>query len=171
VKDFLAQPETPQGVAFYQELLWVHDRLRGDLATVRQLADDCRNGRAAEELQAEIGRLETNSPLWRLKMGCLHYCRFVEAHHGAEDAMLFPRLRQANPEIGPVVDRLEADHKRVAAGLVTVEEAAQALTGTDSEGARERLATGLDRLADDLLAHLDYEEQNLEATLRRIERL
>jgi iron-sulfur cluster repair protein YtfE (RIC family) len=169
VKDFLTKPETAQGRALYQELLGVHAALRRDLASVRRLAQECRDGRAAEKLQEEIAELESNSPLWRLKIGCLHYCRFVEAHHGAEDALLFPRLRQLNPEVGPIVDRLEGDHRKVAEDIVAVEEAAQALTGTDSVNARERLATGLDTLGDDLLAHLDFEEKSLEPTLSRLE--
>jgi cell division septum initiation protein DivIVA len=171
VKDFLAQPETPQGSAFFEELLWVHSRLRKDLATVRRLAEECREGRPAEELQDEIASLEANSPLWRLKIGCLHYCHFVHSHHTAEDMMLFPRLRIANPELNPVIDKLEADHKEVADLLRKIEATAQALTGSDSDAARERLSGELDSLGDHLLAHLDYEEKNLEPSLRRIERL
>jgi hypothetical protein len=52
--------------------------------------------------------------LWRLKVSCLRYCSHVHAHHGAEDVLLFPALRAADPTIGPVVDRLEADHVRVS---------------------------------------------------------
>jgi hemerythrin-like domain-containing protein len=85
--------------------------------------------------------------------------------------MLFPRLRIANPELNPVIDKLEADHKEVADLLRKIEATAQALTGTDSDAARERLSGELDSLGDRLLAHLDYEEKNLEPSLRRIERL
>ena len=52
---------------------------------------------------------------------CLRYCSHVHAHHGAEDALLFPVLRAADPSIGSVVDRLEADHARVSHLLHVVE--------------------------------------------------
>src|SRR5262245_5697877 len=97
----------PSG-SLYEELLWVHGAVRRDLDLVRRLADECLDGRPAGELVDEVRRLETNGPLWRLKVNCLRYCAFVHSHHGAEDAMLFPRLVIDNPELEPIVDRLEA---------------------------------------------------------------
>jgi hypothetical protein len=56
----------------------------------------------------------------------------------------FPRLRTANPALGPVVDRLEA-----------------------GEAARQRVADGLYALGVQLLAHLHYEEERAGPTIRR----
>lgn len=164
-------PETEQGRALFQELLWVHSVVRRDLEVVRRLASEVVDGLPAEQLNAELAELQTNGPLWQLKVNCLRYCRFVHLHHHAEDVLLFPRLRETDSNIGPVVDKLEADHRGVSDDLDEVEAAAVHLTNGDSEAARERVADGLNVLAENLLAHLDFEEREAGPTLRRLERL
>jgi hypothetical protein len=164
-------PETEQGRALFQELLWVHSVVRRDLDTVRRLAGEVVDGLPADQLNAELDELQTNGPLWQLKVNCLRYCRFVHLHHHAEDVLLFPRLREADDDIGPVVDKLEADHRRVSDDLDEVQAAAAHLTNGDSEGARKRVADGLNVLAENLLEHLDFEEREAGPTLRRLERL
>jgi Hemerythrin HHE cation binding domain len=164
-------PETEQGRALFQELLWVHSAVRRDLDTVRRLAAEVADGLPAERLGDELRELQTNGPLWQLKVNCLRYCRFVHLHHNAEDVLLFPRLREANPGIGRVVDKLEAEHRRVSRDLDEVEAAAEQLTNGESEAARRRVADGLNMLAGNLLAHLDFEEREAGPTLRRLERL
>jgi hypothetical protein len=163
--------ETEQGRALFQELLWVHSAVRRDLETVRRLAAEVLDGLAADELGAELRELEANGPLWQLKVNCLRYCRFVHLHHNAEDVLLFPRLRETDPEIGPVVDRLEHEHRRVSDDLDEVEAAAVQLTNGESDAARRRVADGLTVLAANLLAHLDFEEREAGPTLRRLEHL
>lgn len=163
-----ATPETAQGRAIYQELLWVHTAIRRDLATVSELAGSVEAGMAAQEVRDRIRGLQTNGPLWQLKINCLQYCRFVHAHHNHEDSLFFPRLRAANPELAPVVDRLEADHRRVSDLLDETESAASALGEEDGEVTRRRLGTALDSLAEQLLAHLDYEEERAGPTIRRL---
>jgi hypothetical protein len=163
--------ETEQGRALFQELLWVHSAVRRDLETVRRLAAEVLDGLSPEHLNAELKELESNGPLWQLKVNCLRYCRFVHLHHRAEDVLLFPRLREADPDIGPVVDRLEHEHRRVSDDLDEVEAAAAELTNGQSEGARRRVADGLNVLAANLLAHLDFEEREAGPTLRRLEHL
>jgi hypothetical protein len=59
-------PETEQGRALFQELLWVHRVVRGDLETVRRLAGEVVDGLPAEQLNAKLDELQTNGPLWRL---------------------------------------------------------------------------------------------------------
>ena len=164
-------PETEQGRAPFQELLWVHRVVRSDLETVRRLAGEVVDGLPAEQLNAELDELQTNGPLWQLKVNCLRYCRFVHRHHNAEDVLLFPRLRAGTTTIGPVVDKLEADHRRVSDDLDEVEAAAVQLTNGESATARQRVAEGLNVLAENLLAHLDFEEREAGPTLRRLERL
>ena len=140
---FEAKPETDRGRAMFQELLWVHAAIRRDLETVERLAGEVGNGLPGDQVQEALEELKTNGPLWRLKVSCLRYCRFVHSHHGAEDALLFPALRAANPSIDSTVDRLEADHARVSDLLDAVEDAARALTESDGDGARERVVEGL----------------------------
>ena len=160
-------PNTP-GEALVAELKWVHDMIRRDLRTVRQMAADTAAGRPADEVRAGIRSLATSGPLWQLKINCLHYCRFVHSHHGAESMALFPALRRANPELEPVVDKLEADHRSVAVLLGEVETAAQALRDSEDPGQRERLTLALHSLSETLLAHLSFEEDQISDTLRTL---
>jgi hypothetical protein len=163
--------ETERGRAMFQELLWVHSVIRRDLEIVEQLAADVGEGLPGEAVEDALADLKTRSPLWQLKVNCLRYCRFVHAHHGAEDWLLFPALRAADSSIGPVVDRLEADHARVSDLLDVVEAAARTLTETDGGEARRRVIDGLRDLHVNLLEHLDYEELRAGPTIRRLEGL
>src|SRR5688572_6314766 len=103
----------PPREGVFRELLHVHSLLRRDLQTVRRLANEARDGLSPRTILTEIRDLATNSPLWRLKFGCMHYCRFVHAHHTTEDAALFPLVRKHDPSLNSVVDRLEEDHLTV----------------------------------------------------------
>jgi hypothetical protein len=154
---------TELGEAFYEELLWVHGMLRQELELVRSLAARVADGLSAEELRIEVAALKANGPLWALKVNCLHYCRFVHGHHRLEDVALFPALRAADPDIAPVVDRLEADHRTVASQLEEIE---AAVSGDE----QERVIAALDALADHLLEHLAFEEASIGPTLRRMDR-
>jgi hypothetical protein len=155
----------------FQELLWIHSILRRDLKIVEQLARDVDDGLPGEAVEEALGELKTTGPLWQLKVNCLHYCRFVHAHHGAEDVLLFPALRAVDPSIGPVVDRLEADHARVSDLLDVVEAAARALTESNGDEARRRVIGGLNDLHVHLLEHLDFEERNAGPVMRRLDHL
>jgi hypothetical protein len=161
-----AQSSDPVGEALVEELTWIHGMIRRDLATVRRMALDVAAGLPAADVRAELASLAANGPLWQLKINCLQYCRFVHAHHHAESLLLFPELRRANPALGPVVDKLEADHAAVSDLLDDVEAAARSLGGQDDPAVRQRLVDALQRLAADLLAHLQYEEDHVSDTLR-----
>lgn len=149
----------PEGM--YRELLYVHSHLRQDLATVRRLADEARDGLSPETILAEIRTLQTNSPLWRPKFGCVRYCRFVHAHHTIEDVALFPMIRDQDPSLGGVVDRLEADH--LVVHHITDRIAAVAdRVPTDASGvSRFELVAALTELEEHLLGHLTFEEASL----------
>jgi iron-sulfur cluster repair protein YtfE (RIC family) len=166
-----AKPETEQGKALFDELLWVHSILRRDLDSVERLAREVAAGMSGADLESELRELKTAGPLWQLKASCLRYCRFVHMHHNAEDVLLFPALREADPSIAPVVDRLEADHLRVSDLLDAIEAAAVELTANGSGDACGRVVLGLEELHGHLLEHLDYEELQAGPVMRRLERL
>jgi hemerythrin HHE cation binding domain-containing protein len=168
VTAFEQRPETSRGKALFEELRWVHGMIRRDLEVVERLVQGVLAGLPAHAVQTEISDLQTNSPLWRLKVNCLRYCRFVHLHHNLEDTAFFPTLRAANPALAPVVDKLEADHRTVSELLDEIEEAAAGLDQDDGDAARRRVADGLDALGVQLLAHLDYEEQSAGPTIRRL---
>jgi hemerythrin-like domain-containing protein len=103
-----------------------------------------------------------------LQINCLCHCSFVHSHHGAEDAGFFAELRETNPAIDPVIERLRGEHRRVADDLDAVEAAASALGDDGGQPARRAVVDSLRALRENLLAHLDYEERSIEATVRRV---
>jgi Hemerythrin HHE cation binding domain len=160
--------ETVRGRATYELLLLVHSKIRRDLERVGDLAARAANGLSPDQVREEIDGLKRDSMLWRLQVNCLRYCRFVHAHHGAEDADFFPELRATNPALDPVVDRLEGDHRRVSDLLDSVEAAATALSENGSDDARRVVVESLHDLGDSLLEHLDYEELSVRGTVLRL---
>ena len=162
--------EAPFGILMHRQLKLIHQMLRTDLATCRALAGEVAAGAPAAEVARQIAALQTRSPIWTLRVNCLYHCRVVHAHHGLEDADMFPALRRSNPELSAVVDRLEADNRAISDLLDEVEASAAQLDDTATPPARRRLVAALARLEQDLLAHLAYEEEPIATTMRGWER-
>lgn len=158
--------EAPFGILMHRQLKLVHQMLRSDVATCKALAGEVAAGAPAADVTRQIGALQTRSPIWTLRVNCLYHCRVVHAHHGLEDADMFPALRRSNPELAAVVDKLEADHRAISDLLDEVEASADQLDDTATNPARSRLVAALARLEQDLLAHLAYEEESIAATMR-----
>lgn len=156
----------PTGEQLVAELRWIHGILRDNLATIRDIVDRINGGAAAEQIKAEIDEFAATSAVWTLRINCLRYCSLVHAHHHGEDTHFFPGLRRANPDLCPVIDKLEADHIAISDYLDKVEASAKRILVDES--ARVELAGALNALAEHLLTHLDYEETNLNPTLRRL---
>ena len=165
---FEAAPETARGRMLYQTLLAVHALIRRDLTTVERLAAAVIDGLPADGVHEELEALKSNGMLWQFQVSCLRYCNFVHSHHHAEDIEFFDELEETNPAIGPVVDRLRAEHRAVSGYLDAVEDAARALTQEDGHEARRAVADALKVLEGHLLAHLEYEELNVAVTARRL---
>ncbi len=157
------------GEHLLDSLKTIHTHLRHDLAVCRALAEQVAAGATPEHIRAQIESLQTSSPLWKLRVNCLYYCRIVHTHHSIEDVMMFPALQRANPDLVPVLDRLMADHRRVSHLLDEIEASASALVVDDSTGIRSQIVTALGDLATDLLAHLAFEEEALGPTLLELE--
>jgi iron-sulfur cluster repair protein YtfE (RIC family) len=165
-----ANGEAPFGVLMHRQLKLIHQMLRSDLAVCRELAIEVAAGAPAAKIAEQISTLQTRSPIWTLQVNCLYHCRVVHAHHGHEDADMFPALRRSNPDLSAVVDKLEADHRSISDLLDSVEESARQLDDTEKSPARQRLVAALRRLEEDLLAHLAFEEESIAATMRGWER-
>ena len=165
---FEVSPETARGRWMYDALLAVHAHIRRDLDLIKALAEEAVDGADAEDLRRQLRALKRDTMLWQLRVNCLRYCSFVHSHHGAEDADFFTELRNTNPAINPVIDRLRDEHRRVSGDLDAVEAAAKALGHDDSQKTRQSVVDTLRALERNLLAHLDYEERSIEATVRRV---
>ncbi len=161
-----AVPPGPRGEAMLAQLHMIHNLLRGNLDIVEQLGVAIADGVDQLEIQGQVAVLAGDGGLRMLQVNCLAYCKFVHGHHGLEDAALFPSVRAANPAIGPVVDQLEDDHRRVSELLDDVQAAADRLE--ESTESRTDLVTTLETLRAHLLEHLAYEEQSLGPTLVRM---
>jgi hypothetical protein len=168
---FEGKPETARGRAIYQTLLGVHAHIRRDLDLIQELAAQALEGVTAEDLRRQLDVLKRDTMLWQLRINCLRYCSFVHLHHGAEDADFFAELRDTNPAINPVIDRLRGEHRRVSDDLDAVETAANALRQDDGQQARKAVVDTLRTLRENLLAHLVYEERSIETTVRRVREL
>jgi hypothetical protein len=165
---FEDRPETVRGRMLYESLLAVHALIRGELTRVEQLAAAVVDGLPADGVHLQLEELKTNGMLWQFQVSCLRYCGFVHSHHNAEDADFFDELEEANPTIGPVVEQLRADHRKVSDYLDAVEAGARVLTEDESQPARRAVADALGTLEGHLLAHLEYEELNIAETARRL---
>jgi hypothetical protein len=166
--EFHERPETAVGRAMYDMLLAVHAHIRRDLEIVRGLAGQAVDGVSGPRLREQLHELKRGSILWRLQVDCLRHCSLVHLHHHLEDTEFFVELRDANPALTPVIDRLQADHRRISDDLDAVEAAARALADEQGAGPREGLVDALGALERNLLEHLDYEELNVATTVRRL---
>ena len=153
--------EQKPGESYVQELLWVHDMIRRDLVAVRRLAADALDGAPPEDLSAEIESLQTKGPLWKPRMNCMHYCRFVHGHHSLEDQAMFRPYWSRTPNSRRCSTSLKADHREIAVYLDEIAESIGELQWDETPSSRQRLAAALDRLSEHLLVHLDYEEEAL----------
>ncbi|MFF8290753.1 nitroreductase/quinone reductase family protein [Streptomyces sp. NPDC016309] len=119
----------------------VHDMFRRELGLIRK----------------EIAETGTATGLGtQLRINCLTVCQGLHNHHTGEDTMLFPMVADRHPELAPVLDRLKREHERIAAILADLK-AVVSDAGADPEHVRSEV----ERLTDELEAHLVYEEEHL----------
>ena len=84
---------------------------------------------------------------------------FLHVHHNGEDVGLWPLVRAKNPGAGPLLDQMDADHRRIAPAITALEDAARAYR--DAPEARARLLVAIGELGDVLLPHLRREEREM----------
>src|SRR4249920_1567326 len=167
------RPAPPPGAVYSRRgrvigahLIEVHDHLRAELARVRDLIRQVREGAVdADRARSAINEMTMRQNDWALGAYCATYCRFVTGHHMLEDEAVFPHLRAQEAGLGPVIDRLTDEHKIIHQVLNDLD---QALVGhlrnpADFAG----LQQAADILTDTLLSHLAYEEAQLVEPLAR----
>ena len=159
---------TPDGRVAQRTLRGIHDHLRAEMAqVVRAVRAASTDAQGAADARALVAGMTMGVSFRALGSFCGQYCSVVDLHHRIEDAALFPDLRAADPELGPVLDRLSVEHVVVHEVLVELD---RALVAMARAGAEELPAVqdAVQRLSDDLLDHLAYEEQELLPALGRL---
>jgi hypothetical protein len=138
----------PRSTAITDHLRLIHDGLRAELATLRQSVADYLAGRAngVAVPRPELGE--------ELRRHCLTFCGHLHAHHDREE-LTFDEIGPKVPAaVGPMLDRLRAEHKVVTELNERIAKLVENLQADD-------LRTELASLTERLEAHFDYEEKNL----------
>ena len=162
---------TAQELANGQQLIAIHDHLRAELDQIRTLVAQVADGStSATHARSAINAMTVRQNSWTVGAYCAAYCRLVTTHHTVEDQALFPRLLAADGRLGPVIDRLAAEHVTIHGVLERLD---CALVGfvADTSGSADGSAglhAALDRLTETLLSHLSYEERELVEPLSRL---
>jgi alkanesulfonate monooxygenase SsuD/methylene tetrahydromethanopterin reductase-like flavin-dependent oxidoreductase (luciferase family)/hemerythrin-like domain-containing protein len=150
-----------------QALVYFHDNLRRELEEIRGVIDQVAAGHANPlSARSLINRMSMRQNYWSLGAFCAQYCRVVTVHHTIEDQRLFPDLRSRDAGLGAVLDRLGEEHESIAGILTRLDEALVGMVGDDTQLAVVRAET--ERLAEALLSHLDYEEDELLGAIARL---
>jgi alkanesulfonate monooxygenase SsuD/methylene tetrahydromethanopterin reductase-like flavin-dependent oxidoreductase (luciferase family)/hemerythrin-like domain-containing protein len=170
----VTQPDsrfTPQQLAIPAHLVEVHDHLRAELAQVRDVVRQVREGHTSVgQARSVINTMTMRQNNWTLGAYCESYCRIVTGHHTNEDRGIFPHLLRSDPTLEPVVTRLHEEHEVLDGLLDDLDRALVALVaddgyGSDGQRALDALSDALDQLTESLLAHLSYEEEALHDAL------
>jgi hemerythrin-like domain-containing protein len=150
-----------------QMLLAVHEHLRQELAKLREVIQEVREGRSsAAEARSYLNAMTMRQNYWTLGAFCAAYCRVVSIHHAIEDAQLFPDLKAADQSLTPILDRLRHEHEGIAKVLSDIDTALVATV--EDEERLDDTEEAVDHLSDALLAHLKYEEEQLVEPIERL---
>ena len=161
------QGTPPVGQAGQQTLLAIHQHLRQELARLREVIDEVREGRSsAVQARSYLNTMTMRQNYWTLGAFCAAYCRVVSVHHAIEDQSLFPDLKAADQSLAPVIARLQHEHEGIAKVLVEVDAALVAMV--EDEEHLNDAQSAVEHLSDALLAHLKYEEDQLLEPIGRL---
>jgi hypothetical protein len=143
-----------------RHLAQIHDMYRSHLAQVRAVLDRIAAG-ALEvgEAREAVHAMGLRATYEQLGAFCGQACHLVEVHHTIEDTSMYPLLRDADADLGAVLDRLGVEHVVVHQVLVALDDELVALVDDPSRLTRVReLFAHLQTL---LLDHFAYEEDEL----------
>ncbi|MGA8922792.1 MAG: LLM class flavin-dependent oxidoreductase [Candidatus Dormiibacterota bacterium] len=155
------------GRAGQQTLLAIHEHLRQELARLREVIEEVREGRStAAEARSYLNNMTMRQNYWTLGAFCAAYCRVVSVHHAIEDQQLFVDLKAADQSLGPILERLRHEHEGIAEVLAEIDAALVAMV--DDEKRLDDTENAVEHLNDTLLAHLKYEEEQLLGPIGRL---
>ncbi|GAA2110462.1 nitroreductase/quinone reductase family protein [Actinomadura alba] len=148
-----------RGRAVGEELRRIHGWFRQELATLRDEVSAYLDG---NPIIPSAAFRPAPEPAQRLREHCLTFCDALARHHTGEDTVAFPHLRERFPELGEALERLRREHTVVERLRGDLREAVATLGSGDTAGHRpDRLRADIERLASELEAHFDYEEEQL----------
>jgi len=155
-----------RGLAVGQHLIDVHDHYRAELEQIRDLLAQVAKGiTGAGQARGELNRLTIRANDWTLGGACQMQCVSLTEHHGTEDAAIFPHLRQSQPTLRPVLDRLDTEHHAIRDVLEEIDAALIHLVQHPAD--LGPVTEVIDLLTDTLLSHFAYEERELVGPLAR----
>lgn len=150
-----ADGENPVAVtSLADKLVQVHTWLRAQLRHVRDEAEAHLAARAAHR---GPGAPPAPGLGLQIRQHCLAFCQSLEFHHTGEDAHVFPAVARYHPELRPAIDRLQEEHRTIA----RIQNGLLALLADIGTADPKRFLTDLERMSDELRAHLAYEEEQL----------
>lgn len=82
---------------------------------------------------------------------------WLHEHHSAEDAGLWPLVRLRNPDAGPLLDQMEADHQQIVPAADELSVAGHDYASRVGDAARTNLLAALDQLMTVLVPHFERE--------------
>jgi hypothetical protein len=155
-----------RGLAVGQHLIDVHDHYRAELEQIRDLLAQVAKGiTGAGQARGELNRLTIRANDWTLGGACQMQCVSLTEHHGTEDAAIFPHLRQSQPNLRDVLDRLDTEHHAIRDVLEEIDAALIHLVQHPAD--LGPVTEVIDLLTDTLLSHFAYEERELVGPLAR----
>jgi hypothetical protein len=155
------------GRAGQQTLVAIHQHLRQELARLREVIVEVGQGRTtAAAARSYLNDMTMRQNYWTLGAFCSAYCRVVSVHHAIEDQQLFPDLRAADQSLGPVLERLRADHEAIATLLGEIDASLVAMV--ERSHRLDETQAAVTRLSEALLEHLKLEEDALLEPIGRL---
>jgi hemerythrin-like domain-containing protein len=140
------RPSTPVDPhPFTREMAMIHRIFRRESRLMPQLIGAVDHG--------DVRRAGLLADAWRT------YALGLHLHHAGEDELLWPKLLERAEPDAAQVQRMEAQHQELAAGLERVEESLGHWAPTAPAAARDLLVQALVDHHRTLCAHLDEEER------------
>ncbi len=158
---------TTRGRLVGQHLIDVHDMLRTELAALRDVLAQVREGAlTAGDARSALNDMALRRNDWTVGAFCARYCGVVAQHHGLEDDAIFPHLARTDTTLAPVIGRLRDEHLAIHDAIQAVDRALVEHINQPQDYAGIQAA--IDFLTDALLSHLSYEEHEIVEPLARL---
>lgn len=96
---------------------------------------------------------------------CGRECQMLTFHHTGEDTQMFPAVREREPALARVVDKLVAEHEVIHALIEELQAGADTIAARPDTESFEALVATFDDLEEIVRSHFGYEETELAEAL------